>query len=350
MIKVDKTKISQNSKSFLIAEIGINHNGKVKNAIKLIDKAKEAGFDCVKFQTYNTSLMLKSNTPLADYQKINNKKKSNMKLLLEKYSLSYDDFIFLKQYCDNKKIIFMSTPFDLDSAIFLNKIGVKIFKISSGDNDNIPLLSQIKKFKKPIILSTGMSDANKFDQVIKSLNIKRNRLAILHCVSNYPLYLNNSMLGSIQKLREKYNYLIGYSDHTSDNYASIAAICMGAKIIEKHVTLSKKMKGPDHFFSLEAKNFNNYVNLIRDIETSLNSKRSKMNKKEKKLSEISKKGLYFSKNLKTNHILKPEDIIAMRPKKNSISPLDYKKFIGKRLRKNIKMFDMLKKNYFYEKT
>lgn len=347
MIKFGNKELSQNSKNFLIAEIGVNHNGKIHNAIKLIDEAKKAGFDCVKFQTYSVDQMLKSETPLADYQKVNNKNLNNMKSLLKSCSLSYEEFEKIKNYCDKKKIIFLSTPFDIESAIFLNKIGVNIFKISSGDNDNLTLLNQIKKFKKPLILSTGMSDLVEFDRIIKILKMKKDKLAILHCVSNYPLELKNSLLGSIHKIKSRYGYLVGYSDHTPDNFASVAAISQGAKIIEKHVTLSKKMTGPDHFFSLEINQFKPFVSLMRDIEFSLKNSRTKMNSVEKKLSKISKKGLYFSKNLKAGHQIKIEDIIAMRPKKNTVSPLDFKKILGKTIKRDIKIFDPLHKKLFY---
>ena len=228
-MKIGNRKISETNSPFIIAEIGINHNGKISNAIKLIDKAAEARCDAVKFQTINTSKLMINNAPLAKYQK-NNKFKS-MNLLINKFNLSNPDFITIKNYCKKKKIIFMSTPFDEDSAIFLNKINVPAFKISSTDCDNIFLINLVKKFNKPIILSTGMTTFKEIKKIIKTIKLKKTKLALLHCISDYPTKLEETKLGTINEIK-KMGYQIGFSDHSIGFTASIAAIAIGASIIE----------------------------------------------------------------------------------------------------------------------
>ena len=185
MFKIGSRKINKNNFPYLIAEIGVNHNGSIYIAKKLIDSAKKAGFDAVKFQTYYLDGLLKKNTPLAKYQKKVSEIK-NMYNLLKKYSLSHKEFEKINQYCKKRNITFLSTPFDLESATFLNKINIPAFKISSSDNDNYLLLDLIKKFKKPIILSTGMSNNIEINRTIKYLSLQKNKLALLHCVSDYP--------------------------------------------------------------------------------------------------------------------------------------------------------------------
>ena len=264
MLKIKNFKISNNSKIFTIAEIGINHNGSIKNAIKLINFAKEAGFSAVKFQTYDVDEMLKENTKLAHYQK--QTKFSNMKSLLKKNSLNYEQFSKLNNFCRKKNITFLSTPFDVKSALFLNKLNVPAFKISSGDLNNFYLLSVIKKFKKPIIISSGMALKKMSNKQLNS-SILTKKLAILHCVSDYPTEIKNSYLSNINDLKSL-GYTVGFSDHTIGIEASCSAVSLGARIIEKHITLDRKMIGPDHRSSLECEKLKNFISKIQDINYS----------------------------------------------------------------------------------
>ena len=344
MIKLDfKTITKFNSDFFSIAEIGVNHNGLISNAIKLIDEAKEAGFDAVKFQTFNSDIMLKKNTSLVSYQKKMNYK--NMKNLLDDVSLSKEEFVKLKNYSDKKKITFLSTPFDLESAEFLDKIDVPAFKIASGDLDNFILLKKIKSFGKPIILSTGMAEKNEILKTINFLKLKKKDLALLHCISEYPTKTKDSQLSSLNELN-KLKYVYGFSDHTIGMEASIAAVAMGSKIIEKHITLNKNMKGPDHKCSLECKDLKIFITTLKDIIKSVSHDKRKITLNEKLTSRLVKKSIYYNDNLEKNSLLKEKDLIAMRPRLNGISPSYFQKFIGKKLKKNVKKFGMLKLKHF----
>ena len=231
-MKIKNKIISDNSPIYVIAEIGINHNGSVSKAMKMIDYAIESGCSAVKFQTFYLDEMLLKDTRLAEYQKKTGFQ--NMTDLLKKYNLSYESFKIIKKYCDKNKITFLSTPFDEKSAIFLNKIDVPAFKISSGDIDNFLLLSTIKKFKKPIIISTGMSLISEVKNTVKFLSLKRNKLAVLHCISDYPTKVSDTQLVNILLLK-KIKYVVGFSDHTIGDNSSCVAVALGANIIEKQI-------------------------------------------------------------------------------------------------------------------
>ena len=344
MIKLGLKTISKfNSDFFSIAEIGVNHNGSIFSAIKLIDQAYKAGFDAVKFQTFNPDIMLKKNTSLVKYQKKMNYK--NMKNLLDDVNLSKEEFVKLKEYCNKKKITFLSTPFDLESAEFLNKINVSAFKIASGDLDNFILLKKIKSFGKPIILSTGMSEKKEILEALDFLKLKANNLALLHCISEYPTKIKDSQLSFLNELK-KLKYIHGFSDHTVGIEASIAAIAMGSKIIEKHITLNKNMKGPDHRCSLECKDLKYFIQILKDISNSINQNKRKITSIEKSTSRIVKKSIYYNENIKKNTLLSETDLIAMRPRLNGLSPSSYKKFVGKKLKKSVRKFEMLKLKHF----
>lgn len=346
MKKIDIKKISKNNCPYLIAEIGVNHNGSIYIAKKLIDLAQKAGFDAVKFQTYNLDGLLKKNTHTTDYQ-LNKSKNKNMYQLLKKYILSYDQFLILSNYCKDKKITFLSTPFDIESAIFLNKINIPAFKISSSDNDNYLLLDQIKKFKKPIILSTGMSTNFEINKTIKYLKLSKSKLSILHCVSEYPTKLINSKIYNIKNLK-KFGYCCGLSDHTEGIESSIASISLGVKIIEKHITLDKKMEGPDHSASLEARNLNEYVKKIKDISKSLIERSDRnLSNEEKKIKSLAKKALYFNRACQKGEKITTNDIIALRPRLNGIPPSDLKKIIGKKIKQDTKKNQIITSSIIY---
>ena len=332
-MKIKNKIISTESLPFIIAEIGINHNGKLSNAFKLIDYAIKAKCDAVKFQTIDVNNLMIKNSPLADYQK--KERFRNMNDLITKYNFSYNEFIKLKKYCDKKKIIFLSTPFDEKSAFFLNKIKVPAFKISSSDNDNLLLIETIKKFKKPIILSTGMMKLNELKNLLRSIRFNKDDLALLHCVSDYPTKLKETKLGSIDQLKQL-GYLVGFSDHSLGPEAAIAATAKGGVIIEKHITLDKNMKGPDHKASLECKDLAKFVLTIKEIGYSLKIKKDKISLSENKTKLVAKKALYFSRNQKKNYIIKKTDLMSRRPRKNGMSPLYYKNIINKKLIRDVK--------------
>ena len=331
--------INNKNKTFFIAEIGINHNGSVEKATKMIDFAVNAGCSAVKFQTFDLKNMLLKNTKLADYQK----KYSNKSMfeMLEKYNLKKDQFILLKNYC-KKKINFLSTPFDLESLYFLNKIGVSGFKVSSGDLDNYMLLDEIKKTKKPFIISTGMSKEKEINNTLSHLNCAKNKLAVLHCISDYPTKLKDTNFGFFKKLKNKLKYEIGFSDHTIGENASLVATSLGANIIEKHITLDNNLPGPDHSASLNVKYLKSFVNKINDIKQSINSSKKQITKLEKKTLIVAKKSIYYKRNLKKNSKIKQKDIIALRPKDKGLSPSLYKFVLNKSLKRNVKKFTPIK--------
>ena len=340
MFRIKNYNISVNSKIFSIAEIGINHNGSISNAINLINYAKEAGFNAVKFQTYDVDEMLKDNTKLANYQRKTNF--NNMKSLLRKYSFNHQQFSKLNNYCKKKNILFLSTPFDIKSALFLNKLKVPAFKISSGDLNNFYLLSVIKRFNKPIILSSGMALKKDVEESVKFLKLSRNKLAILHCISDYPTEIKNSYLSNIKSLKSL-GYTVGFSDHTIGMESSCSAVSLGAKIIEKHITLNRKMTGPDHYCSLECNKLKDFIEKIQAINYSTFNSKRKLTSEEKKTQKVAKKSLYFFKDMKKNQIIKFKDIIPLRPFNGGITPSKYKTIIGKKLKKNVKKFTLVSK-------
>ena len=339
MIRMKK----KSKRVFKIAEIGVNHNGILKNAFKLIDHAARSGFDAVKFQTFDVDTMLLKDTKLAKYQR--KTKFRSMREMLKKLSLSEDDFHKIKVYCKKKRIIFMSTPFDIKSAEFLNKLNIPIFKIASSDLDNHLLLKKIKSFKKPMIISTGMSNMKEIKNTLNFLKLPKNKLTIMHCVSEYPTKLDESQLGFIEELR-KLKYQIGLSDHTIGFESSIASTALGVNVIEKHITLDNKMHGPDHQSSMHIKHLKKFVKTIDDLVKSLHLKKRIISKEERETSKVAKKALYYGRSLWINKEINLNDLISLRPLENGISPSKYNFFIKKKLKKNVKKFQILKKSDF----
>ena len=336
--------MNNSKKIFLIAEIGVNHNGNLKRAFKLVKIAKNAGFDAVKFQTIIPRNLCIESAPLAKYQK--RSKYKDQFTMLEKISLSFVDFKKLYKYCKSQKILFISTPFDNESAIFLNKLGQKIFKISSGDLDNHLLLKTIKSFKKKIILSTGMSTFQEITDSLKFLKYNKKKLHLLHCVSDYPTKLKDTNFGFFNKLK-KLGYSIGFSDHTLGFEASVFALSMGAKIIEKHITIKKTDIGPDHFCSLEAENCKKFVETIRALEFSMSQKNKNLTTQEKLTRNIARKSIYSRINLPVNTTLTEKNVIALRPKLKGISPKEFTNYLNKKTKHFIpKNTLILKKNLF----
>lgn len=340
-------KFLNKTKPYLIAEIGVNHNGSVELAKKLIKHAKLNNFAAVKFQTFLPNKLLLKNTPLVKYQK-ENKKIKNMYDLLKKYQFDFNQFKYLKNFCNNLKIEFLSTPFDIESAIFLNQLKIPMFKISSTDNDNFLLLDVIKKFKKPILLSLGMIEEKDLKKTLDFLNYRKNMICLMHCISNYPTKLDETQLGYLTRLKQ-YNYPIGWSDHTKGNASSLVATALGAVVIEKHITLDNNMIGPDHKASMNVKNLKKFTEDIFDIYKSLNATERKISLKENEVKKLAKKCLYYSSDLKKGTIIKKNNLAALRPRMNGINPNQSFKIIGKKLFKNIKESSLIKFNHFKKK-
>ncbi len=325
----------KNNKTFIIAEAGINHNGKISLAKKLVDIAKKAGADAVKFQTFKAKDVISKYAKKLNYQKKNKDDFETQQTMLKKYELSYAEFQVLKKYCYKKKILFMSTPKNVDSALFLNKINMKIFKIGSGEAINYPLIKKISSFNKKTIISTGMCNINEVHQIVKIFTKKKKNLSLLHCTSLYPCPEQECNLLSITKLKKKFkNIEIGFSDHTLGTNAAPAAVAMGARIIEKHITLDNSMVGPDHKTSLNFKNFTKMVKKIREIEILLGKEIKNPSISEKKNIKNIRRGLVYNRNLKKNHIVRQRDLALKRPLAG-MEPEKENKILGKKLKKNV---------------
>lgn len=322
--------------TFIIAEAGVNHNGSLAKALELVDIAKWAKADAVKFQAFSTSKLILPGTKLANYQK-NNTISSDQFRMLKKLELSPNDFEKISRKCKDLKIEFMATPFDNQYVDFLLDLGMNIIKISSGDLTNKPLLEHIGLKNHPIILSTGMSTINEISESLKvirninkdiSINLSNQKIFLLHCTSNYPANFNEINLKAMQTLKEKFSLDVGYSDHSIGLLSSSTAVAMGAKIIEKHFTLDKKSHGPDHSASLNPDELKKLIKQIRLIEKILGNKTKKPSKKEEENIKIVRRSLVSNKRILKGEVIKRNYIECLRPG-TGISPMDINKVIGK---------------------
>jgi sialic acid synthase SpsE len=318
-------------KIFIIAEIGVNHNGNYTLAKKLIDAAKKAGADAVKFQTYLTEEFVTNKTGKVNYQKKNSPKKETHFQMLKKLELKQNEFKSLRKYCKKKKIYFISTPYDLKSVDFLKKIETDIFKVASADINDFLLHKKLSSINKQIIISTGMSSLKDIEKIIPLY--KKKNLILLHCVSRYPCPDQEVNLAVINSLKNKFKIPIGFSDHCKSYYPAMMAVSMGVKIFEKHLTLSNKMKGPDHEASLNPINFAKYVAQIKMAKNILGSPIKKIYREEKEMKRISSKSVTLKIDLKKNQKLSLINITMKRPG-TGLSGFEIKNIIGKKIKYN----------------
>lgn len=312
----------------IIAEAGVNHNGSLSLAKNLADKAKEAGADYVKYQTFNPSNMVSKYAAKAEYQKQTTDSKQSQLDMLEELMLSYDEFVELKEYCGQIGIGFLSTSFDLDSTEFLTRLGCEIWKIPSGEVTNYPYLVDIARKHQPIILSTGMCDEEDIAAAIEVLKSNgAGEISLLHCTTEYPTPFEDVNLKAMCTMRDIFGLEVGYSDHTRGIEVPIAAVAMGAKIIEKHFTLDKNMEGPDHKASLEPDELKQMVDSIRNIEKALGSGNKRPAESEKKNIAIARKSIVAKTQIKKGELLTTENITTKRPG-DGISPMRWNEVIG----------------------
>lgn len=338
------------NKITLIAEAGVNHNGSIKIAKKLVDIAKEANSSFVKFQTFKAENLVTINGPKAKYQKTSSKNKETQFEMLKKLELNYNDHINLIDHCNKKKINFLSTPFDEDSFLLLKNLEQKVYKISSSDLNNYPFLEFISKNSSTnfqVILSTGMSSINEVKKAVKYLTkykIRLKNISILHCTSNYPASLASLNLYSIKYLKKIFKHNeIGYSDHTIDDLASILAVGLGARIIEKHFTIKQNMLGPDHKASLPEKNFINFAKKILGLPVALGIKNQKKpSKDEIEMLKIARKSIFAKLSIKKGEKFTHSNLTLKRPN-SGLQPENYFKLIGKISKKNYKKDEQIKK-------
>ncbi len=315
---------------FIIAEAGVNHNGSIELAKKLVDVAVVAGADAVKFQCFRAQLLATEYAPKAEYQKKNCRSRNQFEML-KKLELDWQSFSEIKHYCDEKGILFLCSPFDVESANFLYSLGVEIFKIASGEITDYPLLRQIASFGRPVILSTGMAEIHEIEgalEVLVKFGLKRDQITLLHCTSCYPADYDEINLRAMLTMASKFRVKIGYSDHSRGIEVSIAAVALGAEVIEKHFTLDKDMEGPDHRASLDPKEFANLVNSIRNIEKALGSYEKKPSAAEYKNRLVARKSIVASRFIKKGEVFCEDNLMTLRPG-TGLNPMLWPNIIGK---------------------
>tara|TARA_B100001173_G_scaffold274867_1_gene254737 strand:- start:197 stop:1246 length:1050 start_codon:yes stop_codon:yes gene_type:complete len=333
-----KLKMAQ-SKVLIIAEAGVNHNGDFTKAIKLIDVAADAGADFVKFQTFKTENLTSKVSKLANYQykNISNKNDSQFEML-KKLEIPYNWYPKLVDRCKEKNIEFLSTAFDEESLNNLLDLDISLIKIPSGEITNKPYLEHISKSKKKIILSTGMSNLNEVEIAIKILlsnGQKKKDIVVLHCNTEYPTPFEDVNLNSMIFMKMKLGINVGYSDHSLGIEVPIAAVAMGACVVEKHFTLDKNLEGPDHKASLSPDELKSMVQSIRNIEKSLGSFSKKASRSEEKNIIIARKSIHLKKGIKKGDSINREDLVMLRPG-DGISPMGITEVIGKKSLYNLK--------------
>ena len=335
--------MKKNNKILVIAEAGVNHNGSLERAKKLVDIASYAGANIIKFQTFKTEEIVNTNSPLANYQKKTTKNKNSQFELIKKLELSYSDFITLKKYCDKKNIEFLSTAFDIDSQKFLNTLKLKRIKIPSGEITNLPLLEFIAKLSKPIILSTGLSTITEIRKALNVLfknNYHKKHTTVLHCNTEYPTPLKDVNLLAMLKINDEFKLKFGYSDHTDGIEVAPLAVAMGATIIEKHFTINKKLNGPDHKSSLNPNELRKMISKIRNTELIMGIKKKFITSSEKKNLLIVRKSIYAKTEIKKGEKFSLSKLSFLRPA-IGISPMNYKKILNKKSDRNYKKNDLI---------
>ena len=316
-------------KTLIVAEAGVNHNGKLALAKELAKKAKECGADIVKYQTAKLDSLVSRYAQMAEYQKNNIGKEESQKEMLSKLLLSFDDFMELKAYCDEIGIIFLSTPFDLYSIAFLKGLGCDIWKIPSGEITNLPYLEKVASMHEPIIMSTGMSSLEEVEAAVKVLNnAGAGEITLLHCTTQYPAPYGDVNLKAMLTLKEKFGCKVGYSDHTKGIEVSIAAVAMGAAVIEKHFTLDCNMEGPDHKASIGPNDLAEMVSSIRHIEDALGTGEKGAAKSEEANKAVARKSIIAARDIKKGEFYTEKNLTTKRPG-NGISPMRWYEFIGK---------------------
>ena len=318
------------NKVFIIAEAGVNHNGSLELAKKLIDVAVVSGADAVKFQTFKAENLVSKNAQKADYQKQTTNNEESQFDMIKKLELDVQTHRILMDYCKEKNIMFLSTPFDHDSIDLLNDLGLEIFKIPSGEITNLPYLRHIGKLNKKVILSTGMADIGEIEDAMDILinaGTKKENITVLHANTMYPTPMEDVNLKAMVTIGKTFDVAFGYSDHTLGIEVDIAAVALGACCIEKHFTLDKTMEGPDHKASLEPDELKAMVKAIRNIELALGSSIKKPSKSEMPNMQIARKSIVAKIEIKKGDKLSEENITIKRPG-NGINPMRWDEIVG----------------------
>jgi len=335
-------------KVIIIAEAGVNHNGDINLAKKLVDAAADAGADFIKFQTFKAKNIVTKTASKAKYQILNSINNESQYEMLKKLELSETNHNELINHCNKRNIHFFSTAFDCEGLEYLNNLDLDFFKIPSGEITNFPYLKKISLIGKPVILSTGMCNMQEIDAAVKLLlseKLKIEDITILHCNTEYPTPMIDVNLKAMISIKKKFNVKVGYSDHTLGIEIPIAAVAMGAKVIEKHFTLDRNLDGPDHASSLEPDELSLMVKSIRNVELACLGNGLKIpSKSEIKNIKIVRKSMHIVRNMKKGQIINENDVAVLRPN-NGLNPMEWNKVIGKKLTKNIRRGDCLTWDY-----
>ena len=329
----------------IIAEAGVNHNGNIELAKELIDAAADAGADFVKFQSFKADNLVSKKAEKAEYQRVNiNDDQLTQYMMLKNLELSHLNHIELISYCVKRNIKFLSTAFDAEGVKYLNDLGLSLIKIPSGEITNFPYLRAVALCNKPVIMSTGMCSEIEIKQALDVLvrfGLKKEHVFILHCNTEYPTPMVDVNLKAMLTIKEAFGVQVGYSDHTLGIEVPIAAVTLGATIIEKHLTLDRTLRGPDHLASLEPFELKEMVAAIRNVELAMSGNGSKKpSESEKKNIIIARKSIHIKKKLSKGHKITDEDIIALRPG-DGISPMQWENILGKELIIDKNEFDKL---------
>ena len=339
-------KISKNLDVQVIAEVGVNHNGKLSLAKKLITEAKKCGADFVKFQIYNPDEITTPYASKTNYQKKNDGTKDNQYNMLKRYNLTFKQFKILKDYCKKNNIKFLASAFDITSLNNLKKLKLNFYKIPSGEITNIPYLEHLGKMKKKIFLSTGMATLKEIGHainVLKKSGLKKSQITIMQCTSNYPTKISDLNLNVLNTFKKKFNLKLGFSDHSTAVETPLFAIFNGARIIEKHITLDKKMKGPDHKASLNVAEFKKMIENIYNFKSSLGKFTKKPNKQEIRTALLVRKSIVAKKKIKKGETFNNLNLTCKRPG-YGIPSSKIKMLLNKKSNKNYNTNQMIKIN------
>ena len=323
---------------FIIAEAGVNHNGNVEIAKKLVDAARNAGSDAVKFQTFKAEKTVSIFAAKAEYQKGTTEESETQLEMVKKLELDMNEHREIMSYCNQKGIMFFSTPFDLESVDMLNVLGLGVFKIASGEITNLKLLEKIGSLNREIILSTGMADLTEIKDALTVLNeagTPREKITILHCNTEYPTSMEDVNLLAMQTINKAFNTRVGYSDHTTGIEISVAAVALGATVIEKHITIDKNMNGPDHKSSLDPREFKEMVMAIRNIEVVLGDGVKRASLSELKNKNIARKSIVAANDIKLGEIFSESNITIKRPG-CGVNPMKWYNVIGEVAKRDFK--------------
>lgn len=339
-VKIGHRLIGEGEPVFIVAEAGVNHNGKVGLGKKLVDAAKFSGADAVKFQTFRVQKIVTKYAEKADYQKQAGRRESQYEML-RKLELSFEDIKRLFDYAKQRGIIFLSSAFDEESVDLLDQLGVCAFKVASGEITNLPLLRYVAEKKKPVILSTGMSTYEEVEEALGTLRKSgAKEIVLLHCITSYPARVEDANLRTIETLRNRFKLPVGFSDHTQSIVVPVVAATLGAVLIEKHFTISKDLPGPDHRASLEPSKFKEMVTAIREVEKSLGNGEKKLTADEEEIKKAVRRSIVARVRIPKGTVIR-EDMLDFKRPGTGLRPGDLGRVVGKKAKKGIEADELI---------